>query len=901
MEDDSLVYLGTLENSLYLYVRDSLSLKRVKRFEVSPRDKGKLQNEAINDLMKDSKGRIWIATSGGLHFLNQQKEIVHSVEFLTGEASLTCSYVNFVYEDGKGRFLVGTSCGLNVLREVDEGKFEVRKYRISEGLPENHIYSVEEDTNNFLWFNTKNSITKFNIDSGTFVNFYNSDGIEMLPLGTVSVKRKNGKISFFSSQGFINVDPARLKKAFRPNRLKIESLNILNEEVSPGEKYSGRVVLAKSVNDIGHFKLSHKENEFSFMLTYLNFSPRRRHHYSYKLENYNDSWVNIGERRHVSFNNLKSGEYVFRARALGEDGSWYELDRPIQISVLSPWWKRWYAMLLFFIISVGVLQLVRYNIKNQARLQQNIERLRVMSRREQEVNEIKYKFFTNISHELRTPLTLILGPLNEILKNKEKYGLSHQLDNKIQIIEKNAKRLLRLVNQLLDFRKFETGNQKILASRADIVELVKETVYTFSELARQNDISLTTQVTAKDTVIWYDPEKLEVILNNLISNSFKYILDNGEIKVIIDEDSEYLILRVVDNGKGIPEEDVSSIFNRFYQVEGSSRYGSSGIGLELVKQFVELHKGKIEVSSIPFKETEFTLRFRKGDGHFKPHEKSYMGYRKREEVLLSKKDLANSRAQKKEQAEARVLIIEDNKDIREYLEDLLSENYITETAKDGMDGYTKAINTIPDIIISDVMMPELDGFELCRKLKEKEKTMLVPIILLTAKPVEYYKTFGIRAGADDYLSKPFDPELLLEKISSILKSRKILKDHYASVVKVSGTEIEITPSEEKLIKQIIEIIEENISSEELDAGFIANNLNMSRSSLYRKMKKVSGYSINQFIRKIRLERAVQLLEDKSKTISEVAFDVGFNDQKYFREIFSQQFGASPSEYRKKQL
>jgi DNA-binding response OmpR family regulator len=460
---------------------------------------------------------------------------------------------------------------------------------------------------------------------------------------------------------------------------------------------------------------------------------------------------------------------------------------------------------------------------------------------------------------------------------------------------------MKLVNQLLDFRKAETGNMKLAARYSDMEAFVNEVCIPFNELAKINNISFKIKSSLKTKYIWFDREKLEIILNNLISNAFKKVNENGKIEVALFEEEEEILLSVSDNGPGIKPVDIQHIFDRFYQVEKTDNYGSSGIGLALTKRLVELHKGTISVSSQPNDHTEFIVALPKGNSHLSE-----------EEMVTSmepvQKNIQNkpffprvfSTKQKGSlQSGKTILVVDDNQEITEYLKSLLTPYYSVEVAFNGTEGYQKALELKPNLIISDVMMPETDGYEFCKKVKTSIELSTVPFILLTAKNEEQHKMMGTRTGADDFISKPFDPEYLLHKIENLLLSKEKMKKQFSKLVRLEPSAVDITPADQVFIEKVMDFIEKNLQNPEFSSEFLAQEMNMSNSTLYRKLKELTDSSTAEFIRTIRIKRAAQLLAYKEKTVTEIAYEVGFNDIKHFRTVFQKQFGCAPTEYRGK--
>jgi DNA-binding response OmpR family regulator len=533
----------------------------------------------------------------------------------------------------------------------------------------------------------------------------------------------------------------------------------------------------------------------------------------------------------------------------------------------------------------------------------NLEIEKIKHVQDQRVSEMKLLFFTNVSHEFRTPLTLIYAPLKELIQKAHTYNIQDEVLDKIKVIYNNTNKLMKLINQLLDFTKAETENLKLVARYLNLEDFIREACYPFYELAKIKEIKFLIDSTLKIKEIWFDRDKMEIIINNLISNALKFNKTAGIVMVTLEENENEVILKIADSGRGIPPTAIDHIFERFYQVDNSENIGSTGIGLTLVKYLVELHKGIIEVESQPGKGTEFRVKLKKGKEHLTPEqifedETSTYTFVRDE---LTRNRFFPSGQKKQIASDVCILIIEDNPEVNQYLVNLLEPFYCVVPASNGLEGFGKAVDLIPDLIISDIMMPEMDGFELCKKVKSNSLTAMIPVILLTAKSADQYKLMGIQTGADDYISKPFDPGYLIEKIRVLLLSQKKMKKQYSKSIRLEPSDIEIESSDEVFLKKCISTIEKNLQNSDFSTEIFAATLNLSSSTLYRKLKSLTNLSSAEFIRSIRIKRAAQLLQDKNKTVSEVAYKVGFNDLKNFRQVFHNQFNCSPTEFRKNNI
>lgn len=895
-------WYGTLDDGLFVLDKKN-NYRLSKRFSFDNTASGELKSDRISFQMKDSKNRIWLGTYNGLHIYNAKESTIHVAEhYFEISGNFTGNIITCMEEDQFGNIWIGTPNGLNKLIETGQNKFRVDYFTEKEGLASNFVKGISHDSDGNIWVSTSTSISMFNVKTSTFINFNERDGIKGKNFTEASVFRnKKGELFFGGDFGITYFRPENIKPLQKENIPIFTDFKIFNRHVDVGQKFGQRVILKKLISHVQEIYIPYNFNNFEIQFSALDFASMGGNSYKYMLENLDNEWQNLGKRRFVNFINLKPGEYILKVKSTNNHSIWSDESASIKIHILPPFWQTWYALLFYIIIVICIVSIIRWNAVKQVRLANSLEIEKLQHAQDQKMNELKLRFFTNISHEFRTPLTLILAPLKELTGKKDKYGISEEAEKKLAIVQNNSLRLMKLINQLLDFRKIETGNMKLSANLSNIEEFVSEVCMPFNELAEINGIGFRYKPALNTKQIWFDREKMEIILNNLISNSFKFIRENGKIEVALYEEEEEVLLCVSDNGPGIPSAEIQHIFDRFYQIAPAKGYGSSGIGLNLVKRFVEMHKATISVTSEPNVNTEFVVALKKGDQHLLPGEKQEIP--NVDNLALKKESLVYGifSGNKKQVAKSdeSILIVEDSPEIKDYLLSLLAPMYATETASDGEEGFNKAIAKIPDLIISDVMMPGIDGLEFCKKIKNNKSTATVPFIFLTAKTDEQFRLLGTQMGADDYISKPFDPGLLLEKVKHILENRKKLKEQFSKSIRLEPSNIEITSAEEILIGKAISIIEQNLQNSNLSSDFLASELNMSNSSLYRKLKELTGFSIAEFIRSIRIKRAGQLLADRNKTITEIAYEVGFNDVKHFRAVFQKHFSCSPSEFREK--
>lgn len=898
-ESGNKLYIGTKENSLYMFNYKNGNYTLVKHFEVKPGNYNYLQNETINNVFTDNTGKVWVGTNGGLHLITDTL-VVYSNKLIEQGKRLTCDVIHSINQCQSNNILVSTPCGINILTPNNAGTYALKTYTTNDGLPDNFIMSIVVNKQNQVWMNSSNAIIGFNTQNQNFLSFFKTDGIGITEFDVCGYIDTNGTVYFGGKGGIVSFVPALISQKVYGANVVITNFKVHNTPIKPNKQFNNRVIINKSINCTNNIVFTHNEKEFSFELAYLNFVNPQKNHYAYKLEGYNNNWVNLGNQRLVSFNNLNPGDYKLFLKASGNNGQWVTMPNPINIKIKAPYYKTWYAYLFYYIIILTIFIIIRRYFVKQMRLQRNIEILQLTNQQEHRINEMKLQFFTNIAHEFRTPLTLIIGPLTDIIADSRFNQLVPDIKNKINLVAKNSHGLMKLVNQLLDFRKTENGKMELKAELLNIGDFVSEVALSFKNIADINQIKFT--IVKDDTIhgIWFDREKIEVVVNNLISNAFKFVGYNGIINVEINQLPNFACIHVVDNGIGIPATDLDKIFDRFYQANRPNANGGSGIGLALARRFVELHNGKIEVFSQPGIKTEFIVYLPFGDTHLLDNQKiKNQNYCLPNQTATFNTALQNPMLNSVKAANPSItlLIIDDNAELRGYLNSIFAPYYNIIEAPDGKIGFDMAINHNPDIIISDIMMPNTDGYEFCQKLRNNLKTQTTPVILLTAKNSSQSELQGIKVGADAFVSKPFDPAVLKEKVRSLLMSRKKLKDTFSKKMVIEGSNIEISGYEEKLLKKAIKLIEDNMLNETFSAETLAQMLNLSRSSLYRKLKTLTGYSINHFIRKIKLDKAAQLLADNEKTVTDVAFLTGFSDIKYFRDCFEKQFGLTPQKYR----
>jgi signal transduction histidine kinase/ligand-binding sensor domain-containing protein/DNA-binding response OmpR family regulator len=873
-------------------------------FSHDPNDSLSLSEDRISCLYRDKSGRLWIGTIDGLNRLdnpyNESAQFIRYYNDSTNPNSISDNTITDIYEDSKGRIWVGTRNGLNLF-DSKTNQFNISN--IIKGSTNNIIQKIVEDDRGNLWIRWGEKLVKYNPDTGEVRVYDEKDGF--LPTGQpgrwdeVLYRGRSGIMYYGGVDSFVSFHPDKLKDNPNPPHIVMTDFLLHNKPVDIGKNST----LKQSISEVKIIELTHNENILSFEFAALDYTNPGKNQYAYKMKGVDEEWVYTdASRRYANYTNLDPGEYMFSVKASNSDGVWNEVGTSISIIISPPWWQTWWAYTVYiFLISAILYMLRRYEL-HRRRLKQELILEQEQTEKLQEIDQMKSRFFANISHEFRTPLTLILGPSENIIRKTTDDDTKKQVGS----IKRNADRLLGLINQLLDLSKLESGELKVKASAGNIVSFVKGITMSFESFAERKDITLKVQITNEEIVTYFDKDKMVKILTNLLSNAFKFTAEGGEIIVSIKEvDMNSVVIRVKDTGIGISKEEIPMLFDRFYQVDSSQTRENegTGIGLAHTKELVELHHGKISVDSKEREWTEFTVELPLGREHLNNDEIVKLIEPMVKETIIDEEEYLSPTTGIQSEISDNIvddktiiLVVEDNADVREYIKDSLGEEHQIEEAMNGEQGLRKAEEIIPDLIISDIMMPKMDGNELTRLLKNNEKTSHIPVILLTAKSEKESKIEGLETGADDYLTKPFDTLELLVRIKNLIEQRKKLQDKFRKELTINPSDITVTSIDEQLLQRAIDAVENNISDSDFDTSMIAKEVGVSRMLLHTKLKALTGQSTGEFIRTLRLKRAAQLLQQGSGNVTQVAYDVGFQSLSYFAKTFRKQFGQSPSHY-----
>jgi signal transduction histidine kinase/DNA-binding response OmpR family regulator/ligand-binding sensor domain-containing protein len=855
------------------------------------------------NVMKDHGGRIWIATEGdGLDIYDPVAGTTnHLYSDPSNPRSLSHNTVTLTYEDPSGRIWVGAGKEVHLWNPATSS---FTRYPNPTFNDAELAYPIASDKMGRLWVSySYDGLSILNPSSGEFTSFDPSEGVCGFVYDMESMD--DGRVLLAGSAGVNIVSPDSIDTHRAPAPLIITRMAINDEPVVP----------PLLLNGSGSLHLSHTQDVLEFEFAAIDIDAPQLVQYQYQLEGLEKDWVKPKGRRFVRYTAIPPGDYVFKVRAASSRGEWPDQEITLAVTIAPPWWRTTWAYAAYVFLFIGLLY-AGYRVRlRQLHLQQEVELGQFKAEHLAEVDRLKSRFFANISHEFRTPLTLILG---SIQKWQER---THEEDEKkdLRMAERNAHRLLRLINQLLDLSKLEASAMKLRASRMNIVPLVKGIASSFESSARIRGVALNVHVEHEEIDVYCDRDMVEKILSNLLSNAFKFTPAGGRVTVTVTQfrtqnSTEFgiqssiprseIAITVSDTGIGIPPEQLDKVFDRFYQVDASQtrEHEGSGLGLALVKELVELHHGTIQVRSEVGHGTTFTVQLPLGRRHLKDDEVVDMPI----SVEPTRRDMDSAVVEKtiegaEEGAEhARgekpiVLIVEDNADVRAYIRDYLIPMYQVTEARDGTEGIEKAWEVIPDLIISDVMMPKKDGYEVCRTLKLDERTSHIPIILLTARAASDDKIEGLETGADDYLIKPFEPKELLARIKNLIDLRQKLRERFKLTVPVKPGEVAAASMDEVFLSKVIAAVEHHIGDELFGTEELAAEVAMSRMQLHRKLSALTNQSAGEFIRSLRLHRAMELLQKDAGTVSEIAYMVGFSDPSYFSKCFHKQFGKVPTE------
>lgn len=858
----------------------------------------------VKAITEDTRGNVYFGTStdGLWVYYRDERRFAH-IRSDARPHQLPSNWIQTLFCDSQGDIWIGTNQGVarwNVSRDTFTG------YRREDGLLGNNICSIEEDRHGFMWIGTLTGLSRLDPRSGTILSYSQADHFPIDELNAhASLRTSDGQLYFGGNNGFVSFDPLKMIDDAYVPRVVLSDLRIFNESVPVG---GASALLEQPISQTQALTFNHRQNVFTLEFFSTNLISSEENQYAFRLEGLEESWNEVGTRRTATYTNLAPGAYTFLVKTASQEGVWSQAPTAVRITVLSPPWKTWWAYSSYVLVIALTLLALRYYWSVKANLEKNLSLEQLEHRKSEEVHRAKTEFFTNVSHEFRTPLTLILGPLQSILHRGTDEISSPEVKQQLHLVEHNARRLLRLVNQLLDLSKYETGHLRLQVAEGNLVKFVHEIFLSFTPVAAEKSIDYRFTAEADALRAWYDRDQLEKVFFNLLSNAFKFTAKGEKISLRVAptqrDGHSFIRIAIQDTGAGIPRSQLDKIFERFYQgTNAFARGAGTGIGLSLAKSIVGLHHGRLDVESEPGVGTTFCVCLPTQRSHFADDEiiadfrdSEAREYYTTDEAKAGNEHTAGVAILLANHPAPTVLVVEDNADVRAYVCRHLRGRYHVLEAADGQAGWEVATQKMPDLIISDVMMPVLDGITLCRKVKSNPATAHVPVLLLTARTATVHQKEGLSSGADDYVVKPFNAELLKIKVDNFLASRHRLRNLLGKEFDLPQLGIDVGSADDDFLKKLMQVVSDNLSDPRMSVEELAHQIGYSRSQVHRKLKTLTGETVSEFVKGIRLKAAAEILRQSRTAISEVGDQVGFSSAAYFAKCFKEHFGLTPTQY-----
>ena len=914
VDKDRNIWCGTFSQGLQFFpaLKNNPSMKSFS-FPFDPENSEGISDKTVLSMLIDSKNRFWIGTNNGLNLVKtpynqldlsgKKSPDIKFKQFVSTKPeknSLNANEINCILEDADGKLWLATQGGGINIMDADSGTIE---YLTSEnGLPGNDVQGILTDKSGIKWVSTNKGLVTINLNSKTkpFTTYSQSDGIQGESFKVNSYyKSGDGEMFFGGDNGFTRFYPDQIRFNPIPPKIGFTNFRISNEIVNIGDTISRGNIMGKALNELEEIVLPFHKNSFSLGVGVHHYQYPDGNMIRYKLEGFLDRWITIpaATNQYIYFSKVPDGRYTLRVSGVSADNIEAENERVLQIRILPPWYRTWYMTSIFLLMFIGMIGGFIFMLVKRQRIsfQEKIDTIAL------ENNENKMRFLTNIAHELRTPLSLVIAPIEDLMQNY--VNIEPRWKNHIKLIYRNSNYLLTLINQIIDFRKLNAGKLKLNLQKTDIVLLVKDVVTNFKGLESRRKTNLLVSVPPKSIIVNIDKQKIEEVLYNLLSNAFKHTGENQSIVVSLEQlpaisgkggdNKQKIKVTVFNEGKDISDEDKDRIFERFYKV--SETVEGAGIGLSFSKSLIEMHQGSINVESVEGKGVAFHVLL-----PFDEIVVTEMESRQITDSLLWPEDVYNISELPELDNESKsliIVIVEDNADLRAFLFNTLSRNYICYEAADGREGYELIAKIIPDIVISDVIMPRMNGYELCEKVKENSKTCHIPIILLTAINASEHVVSGYEKGADAYVTKPFDMSIIKAQIARLIANRELIREKYMThnfMVEISTSNVS---RDDEFIVRLRQLLEDNLSESDFNVKKLSSDLNISTTHLYRKLKALTGLSPVEFIRIFKLQKACELLSNSNLSIKEIGYSLGFNNLSYFVKCFREQFHVTPSAFR----
>ncbi|MBN2166163.1 MAG: response regulator [Marinilabiliaceae bacterium] len=865
-----------------------------------------LSDNDIRDLLEDRSGLLWIATQKGLNCFNPDDESFKHYYFSGSEPNcINDNVINVLYEDKTGNLWIGTNSGLNRKNE-NNGQVDFKSYPHNDFLKSEIITSILEDEYGSLWVGSFLGIVQMNIKEEViykqiFTKEYQRVGNERKSSYILS----DGSFLIGGSNGFSVFNPTMLSLNTHAPEVCFTEFAIYNKTVGKGTISAGKKVLNNTMPYTDSIVLSYKDDMFTVFFSAMDFKDPKMNRYKYLLKGYDNNWNDVGTRNSAIYTGVPPGSYELLVKGTNSDGLESKKPSRLFIKIIPPWWKSPIAYFLYMFIFGGLLYFFNKYSVIRVKEKSNLMLEKVQNEKDHELNELKSHFFTNITHEFRTPLTLILGPVEKMIAE---VGLTDQMKKQLVVVQRNASRLLRLVNQLMEFRKVEKGKMELFIQKVNIIPLLVELHDSFKSIADAKRIDFSLNYSQSVIEIWVDLDKIEKVLFNLLSNAFKFTDEGGRISIDIEiieneADEQMLSIEIEDTGIGIPDDKIDMIFERFYQVNQKRDQSTGGIGLYLSSAFIELHRGQISVRSRIGIGSVFNVQIpidirTHVDGTASVLIDNDVTFLNPDSVqtTYSNADVLDVSVNEERKIKPKLLLVEDDIDLNEFIAQGLSGSFDVIACFNGKEALKIASDVTPEIIVSDIMMPEMDGYELCRKIRKDINTSHIPLIFLTAKTLKQDEIDGLKLGAVDYIHKPFDLSTLNLKLNNILKTKQILQDKLKTQLILEPDEVELSSLDEDFLKLAVDAVTSNLDNTAFDVESLSKVIGMSSNQVYRKIKSLTGLTAKEFIRSQRLKTSANLLLQRKRSISEIIYMVGFSSPSYFTRCFKDYFGCTPSEY-----
>lgn len=897
------IWIGTLGHGVDIYDPAGKRFSYLNNNKDLPGTQASLPiNDFISAIAVSPGGDVWIGSPGtgiAVYHPNSKTFTLYTRE----NSHLANGVISHLLVAKDGTVWVATNQGISYF---DKATRKFQSFTEKDGLASGFAKMILEGDEGLLWVSTDRGISSFDRKRKLFRNFGAENGVQQGAFLVGSgVKASNGDVFFGGQDGFNYFNPAKLPNPSVPGPVLLNDLKVSNVSVIPGEQSP----IKQQINIAKEMVLKYGQN-FAISYGVLDFTSAKQAQYAYRLKGYDKDWNYVHRAHTANYTNIDPGTYVFQVKANNNDKAWDTPVTEIKITILPPFWRSIYAYIIYFLLIGGSLLWIRRRGINKIRrefeieqeklqVKQLIEHERLEAERLHELDLLKIKFLTDLSHEFRTPISLILAPVEKLLeRNFEVDDAEH-----LHMINRNVRRLLNLVNQLLDIRKMEEQELKLELIQADAISFIRETADSFKDIAVKKQITFQIKVACDNWTVLFDKDKIERIIFNLLSNAFKFTPKGGVVSLSMEltdlnEERPALLVKVSDTGIGISADHIDKIFDRFYQVDNQDAVikQGTGIGLSITREFVELHGGNVAVKSTPGRGTEFSIKL--------PLVRPEPSAPDADDVNVSDLNFPEARQPAEgESAEDKatdqrvtVLLVEDNDELRYYLADHLSKHYRIIEAANGKEGWQKALSAHPQLVISDISMPYMSGIELSKKLKADKRTCHIPVILLTAMTGEEEQLRGLQSGANDYLTKPFNFQILLTKVANLLDLNKHLKDTYTKQIQVTSEPLEIESTDVKLLNKVIKYIDDRLSDPDLSVEDLSKHVGMSRGSLYYKLRELTGLTPIEYMRTVKLDKAAVLLENSDYNVAQVAYMTGFGTPSYFSRMFKAKYGVLPSEY-----